>query len=245
VKPALKITICLVIAILAVLTFNLWAHKKARIFFCPLAPPMPRAVNLPMPEILRRLTLILQAKAPQVLVGLQPGLSAEQIGRLERRYNVRLPGDIEAIYEWHDGARYSETYPGDNFIPLHRFVPLEEMLKKEAAEAAPPTIRFRLAMARIFFGYRDKWFCLLDDGAGNGCFFDLTRKPSEGAIFCTFTEDNELTFFPSPKNLMGGIAMCYAQGVYQVQVRRSRLGVDEDIEGSAKIWQEFGVSIQP
>lgn len=226
------------------MAFRFWAHKQARTFFCPLAPPMPGAVNLPMPEILRRLTLILQATAPQIVDGLQPGLSDQEIGKLERQYNVRLPNAITAIYEWHDGARYSATYLGDNFIPLHRFVPLEETLKKEAAEVKRPATRFRLAMARVFFGYRDRWFCLLDDGAGNGCFFDLTRKPSEGAIFCTFTEDNELTFFPSPKNLMAGIATCYVQGTYHVRTRRSRLEVDESLEQSAKIWKEFGASIR-
>jgi cell wall assembly regulator SMI1 len=227
------------------MAFDFWAHRQARTFFCPQAPPMPGAVDRPMPEILRRLTLILQAKGPQVLAGLQPGLSAREIGKLERQFDVRLPNDIKAIYEWHDGARRSVTYAGDNFIPLHRFVPLEETLKNEAVEANRPATRFRLAMARTFFGYRDRWFCMLDDGAGAGCFFDLERKPSEGAIFCAFTEDNELTYFPSSRNLMAGIATCYGQGAYHVKARRSRLEVDENIEQSTKIWKEFGASIRP
>jgi len=243
-KFALKIAIGCAIAIVMVVAFHFWAQRQARTFFCPLAPPMPAAVDSPMPEILRRLTLILQAKAPQVLAGLQPGMSANEIEKLEWQYNVRLPNAIIAIYEWHDGARHSAIYLGDNFIPLHRFVPLEEALKREAVEAKRPAARFRLTMDRNFFGYRDRWFCLLDDGAGNGCFFDLTRKPSEGAIFCTFTEDNELTFFPSARNLMAGIATCYAQGAYHVKARRSRLEVDENLEQAAKIWKEFGASIR-
>lgn len=243
-KPALKIAIGAAIAIVMVMAFQFWAHTQARMFFCPLAPPMPGAVNLPMSEVLRRLTLILQAKSPHVLPGLQPGVSALEIRKLEQQYNVQLPNDIIAIYEWRDGARYSPMYLGDNFIPLHRFVPLEEALKRERTEAKRPAMRFRLAMARIFFGYRDRWFCLLDDGAGGGCFFDLTRKPSEGAIFCTFTEDNALTYFPSPKNLMAGIAMCYAQGAYHLKVRRSHLEVDENLDQSAKIWKAFGASIR-
>ncbi|HEY1789382.1 MAG TPA: SMI1/KNR4 family protein [Verrucomicrobiae bacterium] len=243
-KFALKSAVGVAIAILLVISFRFWAHQQARTFFCPLAPPMPGAVDLPMPEILRRLTLILHATAPQVLAGLQPGLSEQEIEKLERQYNVRLPNDLKAIYEWHDGARHSATYLGDNFIPLHRFVPLEEALKKQAAETARPAARFRLAIAWTFFGYRDKWYCLLDDGAGNGCFFDLARKPAEGAIFCTFTENNELTYFPTPRNLMAGIATCYAQGAYHVSAGRSRLEVEENLEQSAKIWREFGASIR-
>lgn len=226
------------------MAFNFWAHSQARTFFCPQAPPMPGAVDMPMPEILRRLTLILQAKAPQVLTGLQPGLSALEIGKLERQFDVHLPNDIKSIYEWHDGARYSAMYPGDNFIPLHRFVPLEETLKKEAAESKRPATRFRLSMARMFFGYQDRWFCLLDNGAGNGCFFDLTRKTFEGAIFCAFTEDNELTYFPSSRNLMAGIATCYLQGAYHVNVRRSQLEVEESVDQSANIWKAYGASIR-
>jgi cell wall assembly regulator SMI1 len=244
VKSALKITGCLAITILAVTTFRLWAQNKAQTFFIPFAPPMPRAVDMPMPEILRRLTSILQVKAPRVLTGLQPGLSVQEIEKLERQYSVHLPSDIKAIYEWHDGARYGATDPGDNFIPLHRFVPLEEMLKREAARANRPAAWFRDAVARTVFGYRDRWFCLLDDGGGNGCFFDLTRQPSQGAIFCTFTEDNELTYFPSLKNLMAGVATCYAQGAYHVKIARSRLEFEEDVEQSVRIWKEFGVSIQ-
>jgi cell wall assembly regulator SMI1 len=244
VKLALKIAAGVAIAFLVVIAFRFWAQKQARTFFCPLAPPMPGAVNRPMPEILTRLTSILQATAPQVLAGLQPGLSDQQIRKMEWQYNVRLPNEIKAIYEWHDGARYSAMYPGDNFIPLHRFVPLEEALKKQAAEGKRPATRFRLAMARTFFGYEDRWYCLLDDGAGNGCFFDLTRKPFEGAIFCTFSENSELTFFPSPRNLIAGIATCYAHGAYHVRARRSRLEVDENLAQSAKIWQEFGATIR-
>lgn len=197
-----------------------------------------------MPEILRRLTSILQAKAPRVLTGLQPGLSVQAIGKLERQYTVHLPSDIKAIYQWHDGARYGATDPGDNFIPLHRFVPLEEMLKREATRANRPAAWFRDTVARTVFGYRDRWFCLLDDGGGNGCFFDLTRKPSQGAIFCTFTEENKLTYFPSPKNLMAGITTCYAQGAYHVKIARSRLEFEENVGQSMTIWKEFGVSIE-
>jgi cell wall assembly regulator SMI1 len=244
-KSAVKIALCFVTAIVVLGAFEVWAHQQARTFFCPLAPRMPRVVNESMPEILGQLTSILKTQAPQILAGLQPGLSEPEIRKLEWQYQIHLPNDIKAIYEWHNGARHSATYLGDNFIPLHRFVPLEETLKERAAEAKRPATRFQHSVARVFFGYRDAWYCLLDDGAGNGCFFDLVRKPSEGPIFCTFSENNEMTFFPSAKNLMAGIANCYWQGVYRVKIRQSRLEVDEDVNRSSKIWNEFGASIRP
>ena len=172
---------------------------------------------------------------------MQPGISAKKIGQLEQQFNVHLPDDIKAIYEWHDGAKPTTNYFAD-FIPIHRFMPLEDMLEEKAAEAASPASPAQHLAYRIFAGYRDTWYCLLDDGSGNGYFFDPTRKPAEGAVFCAFVEDNDFTFFPSPKNMMAGIAKCYEQGAYRVKPGSSPLELVEDFDQSTKIWSEFGAS---
>lgn len=240
-----KIGTGIAIAIVLAIAAGFWATQKALPrFFYPLAPPMPPVVNGTMPEILDHLESVLRTNSPQVLATLRPGISLEQISQLEQQYHAQIPDDIKAIYEWHDGASAMTTTNYLDFIPIHRFVPLEDMLEEKADEAkgAAAGTLAQHAAYRVFAGYRDNWYCLLDDGSGNGYFFDPTRKPAEGAIFCAFVEDNEFTFFPSAKNLMAGIARCYEQGAYRIKPSSSNLQVDQDFEQSAKIWNEFGAS---
>lgn len=233
------------IAMIVLIGLGVLAWTGLRSFFYPAAPRMPAIVSAPMPEILARLESVLKTNAPQVLAGLQPGLSAADISKLEQQYRVQLPDDIKVIYQWHDGARSTTNYVGDDFIPIHRFVPLEEMLAEKAAEGKGPATLLQRAAYRIFAGQRDSWFCLFSDGSRDGYWFDPKRKPSEGAVFYTFTEDNTFVFFPSPKNLMAGIAKCYEQGAFRVKPGNSPPQLDEDFEKARKIWEEFGVSNQP
>jgi cell wall assembly regulator SMI1 len=227
-----------------IIAAGLAALSGMKNFFYPVAPPMPAVVSEPMPEILARLESILKTNAPQVLAGLQPGLSATDISKLEEQYHVQLPAEIEALYEWHDGARHTTNYVGDDFIPIHRFVPLEEAMEENATESKGAETRMQRAIYQIFVAHRASWICLFDDGAGDGYWFDLKRKPSEGAVFYNFTEEASYVFFPSAKNLMAGIAKCYEQGIYHIKTGSSPPQLDEDLERAAKVWNEFGASNQ-
>ena len=239
-----KIGIGIAIAIVAVVALGFWGQARMRSFFYPVAPPMPAVVSEPMPEILARLEFVLKTNAPQVLAGLQLGLATEEIAKLEQQYHVQLPDDIKAIYEWHDGACSATNNASYDFIPIHRFMPLEEMLAEKAIEGKGPATLLQRAAYRIFAGQRDSWFCLFSDGMRDGYWFDPKRKPSEGAVFYTFTEDNTFIFFPSAKNLMASIAKCYEQGAFRVKPGTSPPQLDEDLEKAQKIWEEFGASNQ-
>lgn len=245
-KRIQKIGIGILIAIVVVVAAGVWAEKKARTFFYPLAPPMPSVVDEPMPEILAHLESVLKTNAPQILAGLRPGITSDQIAKIEQQYHLQIPDDIQAIYEWHDGASRTTNYFSD-FIPGHHFMSLEEMLTEKAAEAtglAVATPSQRMAY-RVLAGYRDHWYCLFDDGTSNGYFFDPTRKPAEGALFSAFVEGNDYTFFPSAKNLMAGIATCYEQGAYRIKPGGTGADrLDEDSDQSMKIWKQFGAGNQ-
>lgn len=250
-----KIGIGIAIAGVLVMAAGFWATQRGlRDFLYPLAPPMPAVVDEPMPEILAHLDSVLKTNAPQVLATLRSGISAGQISQLEQQYHIQIPDDIQAIYEWHDGTVSIAATNYLDFIPIHHFVPLEDMLSEKTGESkgmAEATSSQRAAY-RVFAGYRDNWYCLFDDGTGNGYFYDPTRKPAQGALFCAFVEDNDYTFFPSAKNLMAGIARCYEQGAYRVEpsgpglnnVPPSRAHLDEDYDQSTKIWKEFGAGDQ-
>lgn len=256
-KTFIGIAIAVAVFFILIIGAGFWVEKKAQTFFYPVAPPMPAVVSGPMPEILAHLESVLKTNAPRILAGLQPGISAERIGRLEQKYNVQIPDDIKAIYEWHDGVKAGTNYfgvsPNTNadFIPGHHFESLEDALEENKAVrdladkvehgSSPPAERtfYHLAEGRL-----NNWYRLLDDGAGDGYFYDPTRKPAEGAVFSTVTEEGSFFFFPSAKNLMAGIAKCYEQGAYRVKTNDSRLQLDEDSDQSSKIWAKFGASNQ-
>jgi len=228
----------LALAILIAVLFS--ARIVLNNFFYPAAPPMPAVVSESMPQILARLESILKTNAPQVLAGLQPGLAAADVSKLEQQYHIQLPPELEALYEWHDGARSTTNYVGDDFIPIHRFLPLEEALGENAIISKGPATAVQRLAYRVLAGHRDSWISLFSDGAGDGYWFDPKRKAAEGAVFYNFNEDGDYVFFPSAKNLLAGIAKGYEQGIYRIKAGSSPPQLDEDFECSAKLWVEFG-----
>jgi cell wall assembly regulator SMI1 len=240
-KPWLKVSIGIAGSLFILGGLAFWTTVGTRNFFYPTAPPMPPVVNESMPEILARLEAVLKTNAPSVSTNLRPGISQAEILKLEQRYHVQLPDEIKAIYQWHDGS-VSDTNRLVDFIPIHRFVPLEEALETREAVAPEKASLVQRIAYHIFVSHRESWICLFDDGAGDGYWFDPKRKPAEGAIFSNFTEEASYTFFPSPKNLMAGIAACYEQGAFRIKKDSSPQELDEDFEESQKIWNQFGVS---
>ena len=240
-KPWQKISIGITLSILIIAGLGVFGLLRFRHFLYPSAPAMPAVVSESMPEILSRLEAVLKTNAPHVLRSLQPGLSGSEISKLEQQYHVQLPEEIKAIYEWHNGSA-SNTNRLIDFIPIHRFVPLEEALQEHAL-LAPEKVSFvQRIVYLVLVSHRESWICLFDDGAGDGYWFDLKRKPAEGAIFYNFTEEASYLFFPSPKNLMAGIAECYEQGAFHVKKDSSPPELDEDFEQAQRIWSQFGAA---
>lgn len=238
-----KIVTGIAVVMVGLIATGFWAVAWLQHRLYPVAGPMPAIVSDSMPVVLARLETALKTNAPQVLASLQPGISSGNIEKLEQRYHVQIPDDIQAIYEWHDGARRS-TNEIVEFIPMYRFLPLEEALEDRQLSAAAPATAIQRAAYRVLLGYRNSWICLFDAEDGGGYWFDPKRKPSEGFLFFNFTEDAEYTFFPSAKNLMAGIAECYEQKIFRVKPGASPLQLDEDLDRSPKVWAEFGVSTQ-
>jgi cell wall assembly regulator SMI1 len=237
-----KVIAVLATVLLLFTALGIWGVLKLKSFLYPVAPPMPAIISEPMPEILTHLEAVLKTSAPLVSAKLQPGISAEQIAKLEAQYHVQIPDEIKAIYEWHNGSvRAATTNDLADFMPLYRFLPLDEALAQRTTTTPPGDAPFVGRVAyRVFAGHRDSWICLFEDGAGNGYWFDPKRKATEGAVFYNFTEEADFLFFPSPKNMMAGIAECYEQGAFHMKTNSSPPQLDEDFETAQKIWTRFG-----
>lgn len=244
-RPWLKF--CLWIAVPLVVVFAMGMHwyqsfggiEKAAY---PIAPKMPAVVSGTLPEVLARVDAALSSNAPHVLNYLQPGLSETDLAQLERQYRVQLPEEIKIIYRWHNGSVQPTNGVHAEFIPTHRFLPLEEALQEHALMMPREATWFQRALFHAIIGYRQSWICLFSDGAGDGYWYDLKRKPEDGRIFYNFTEDASYVYFPSAKNLMAGIAKGYETKLFFVKTNSSPPELDENFDRANAFWSEFGAS---
>jgi len=241
---AQKVYIVLAISFVVLAGFGYFGMAKFREFLYPPAPPMPAVVSATMPDILAQLETTLKAKAPHILETLQPGLSTDEVAKLETKFNIKLPDDIKQLYQWRNGAR-PNTNTLEEFFPLYQFVPLQEMLEeREIIDKQQPTSFVQRAATKALIGHRDSWLCLFADGAGNGYFYDPKRTVEQGSYFYHYMEDADFLFFPSMKNVMAGVARCYEKEAFKVKPGTNSVELDENYEAAEKIWTEFGARRQ-
>lgn len=229
--------------ILLVVVVGLYVAKShlSKVLY-PAAPSMPAEVSETMPVILVQLEATLKTNAAHVLECLQPGLTPDRIAELEKQYAVSLPEDIKSLYQWHNGSRPQTNVLDGYFIPTHRFMPLEEALEEHANIQNGKAPLAQTLAYKIFAGHRNSWIALFEDVAGDGYWYDLNRKPSEGSIFYNFGETGNYMFFPSARNLMSGIVKCYATGAFSVKEGSTPPQLVEVFQLAEKVWNEFGAN---
>lgn len=198
---------------------------------------MPAVANESMDEALGRFEAALREHAPDTLQHLQPGLSAERIADLERAGGIQLPDDLRALYRWRNGVPAGDY---SDIIPLHRFQSLEELLERRnaAAKSREDSTSVQGAVFDALVGHTLAWIPIFVDPAGDGYFYDPTRRPEQGAVLYNFLEVNSFQFYPSLKNLLVGLAECYEKEAYTVTAE-GRL--DRDTVKAIEILREYGV----
>src|SRR5207253_1429185 len=123
-----------------------------------------------------------------------------------------------------------------------RFRPLDEVVRERALVGqqfafAP---RHQRVAFSVFAGHRKGWIQVLDDGAGDGYFYDPKRTDAEGAFFHHFAEARYYLWFPSVRNFLAGVIECY--DCQAVKVASDGKTLDEDSDRAEKIWTRFGKS---
>jgi cell wall assembly regulator SMI1 len=233
---SLKVKILLGLGILVVLIAVLvvGGKKATRSFFYPELPSLPPVVAQSTEELLARLQPVLEQKAPEVARVLQPGISDEQIQALESKGKFHLSGELKALYRWHDGM---STNGWLNFIPGHFFYPLEEVVAGRLALEAQvkANTRAQRAAFEIFAGHTKSWVMILDDGAGDGYFYD----PERNSFFYHFAETANYQWYPSLRNFLAGVIECYETGAFYSTNIVNSVRLEEDYERSAKIWKRL------
>jgi cell wall assembly regulator SMI1 len=215
------------------------APSALRSFFYPKAGPLPPVVALSSEQLLARLQLALEANAPTVAQSLQPGLSDARITELQAQGGFVLSADLKALYRWHDGTTTNSALgliPGIRFLPLNEVVEERALLRQQMTNATS----FQRAAFTAFTRHRKNWIHVLDDGAGDGYFYDPERADSDGAFFYHFAEDGSYTWFPSIRNFLSGVVECYETKAFKVSTDGSEF--IEDSEQVERIWARLAKS---
>ncbi len=207
-----------------------------RSFFYPKPRGLPPVVAPTTEHLLARLQAILETNAPAVAQALQPGLSQTQILALETQGGFRLSDDLRAFYGWHNGMATNSTLgllPGQRFLPLEQCVGERAVLDRQAGSAP---LAQRAAFA-VFAGHRKHWVHVLDDGAGDGYFYDPDRTDVSGAFFYHMAEAGYYVRFPSFRNFLSGVIECYE--THCVKLAPDGKSLDEDTPRTEKIWERL------
>jgi hypothetical protein len=222
-----------------VVALTLAAPTLQRSFFYPKPHTMPPVVSQGVEQLLARLQSALETNAPAVAQVLQPGLSEAQISALEVQGGFRLSGDLRALYRWHDGIATNSLLgllPGQRFPSLEQCV-AERLMVRQQAGAAPFVQR---AAFGVFAGHRKSWVHVLDDGAGDGYFYDPERSEADGAFFYHMAEGGYYVWFSSFRNFLSGVIECYETRCIRLSADGKSL--EQDAPGAEKIWQRLATT---
>ncbi|MGD0077121.1 MAG: SMI1/KNR4 family protein [Sedimentisphaerales bacterium] len=232
------ILIIIVIVLALLISVVLWGRFELNSFFYPTPPSMPPVVSETTEELLAQFQTVLEKRAPEVLRSLQPGLSENQIFELEKKGGFTLSADLHALYRWRNGSKGYQKV----LIPVHRFVPLEEVVANRIAveNDIKKSTFVQRAFGYIFAGHMKTWVHILDDSCGDGYFYDPDRAGSSGVFFYHSMEGMYYVFFPSLQNFLKGAIKCYEQGIFIVKDEGANL--DEDYERATKVWNRLGCS---
>jgi len=239
-SPALKIlSVVVSLVVIAVVVLMLAGPSMQRSLFYPKPRQLPPVVSQSTSELLARLQSVLESNAPAVARSLQPGLTDAQIGELEAQGGFQLTGDLKALYRWHNGMTSNSTVgllPGQKFVPLDEVVLIRRLNGEQLASV--PTVQ-RAAFS-AFAGHTKGWVHIVDDGAGDGFFYDPKRTEAEGAFFGHFAETGDYSWFPSLRNFLAGVIECYESRVVRVAADGENL--DADFVRLQQVWERLAES---
>jgi cell wall assembly regulator SMI1 len=218
-------------AVILLLDATIGTPTKAEMY--PKANRLPPRVAESTADLLRRLDRVLREKCPSVVDSLNPGLSDDEITKLENESGIKLSKELKELYMWHNGCKR----PTDDFIPLYSFRPFEGVIaeKRGLAEEVGKMDAAQKDVWRTYVSYTDDWLRIFPDPSRDGYFYDPTRTYGDGALFHCCIEMNSFRYFPSLENLLAYFLECYETGIYSFDAETKTLSADfekaEDIVG--------------
>jgi cell wall assembly regulator SMI1 len=236
-KKILIIIISLASVILILYIAGKSALKAKNEFFYPTIVNSIPPLDNDLDSILSDLKIILKAKNEPAYSLLNQPLTADDIKKLEEKYKVEIPEEIESLYMWHNGCGdFKNGYTHGTIIPGHWFVPLEHALESRHTLNQSNTTLIQKIFYKVLAGHRKNWVVLLDDGCGDGYFYDFKSESGSGYVFYHFTEIGHYVFFSSLKNMLQAFIECYQKDIYIFECDNYTV----DYEAAQKIMSKYG-----
>ena len=145
-----------------------------------------------------RLDLILQAKAPTQYARLAGGATTAEIAKLRLSLDGSVVEVLEKWFAWHNGASAKEC----TLLPLGHLLSIDESLADRQMEESIPFIG----------GLRKRSIKILDDGAGDGFFLDVTS--TNPLVFYHMLEDPHPRYYGTMAEFVDFIADGFETGVF-------------------------------
>ncbi len=149
-------------------------------------------------QSLDQLDAVLKSKAPALHQQFADGATDEQIDQLRASLGGKSIHALEAWFKWHNGA----TEPMLELIPLGEVVSIEQAIEQRALSLQHAS------------SLRANSIMILEDGAGDGYFVDLTNDPA--LVYYEMLEDPSPTYYGTLTEFTKYIAEAYESGIFRV-----------------------------
>jgi hypothetical protein len=161
-------------------------------------------------ESFARLDQVLAAKASSLHTNLAPPATVAEIAALRSALNGSTNFVLEAWFGWHNGARVR----GTSLLPLGSPISIAEALEdRKLIQRIPLVDKLRKRSLKI-----------LDDGAGDGFFVDVTSAQPQ--VFYHMLEDGTPLYYGTLAEFVNFIATGFERGVLFVDAN-GKFGYDE------------------
>lgn len=143
-----------------------------------------------------RLDEVLASRAPKIFANLGGPAGNADITELRKALNGAKIDALEAWYRWHNGTLGQPA----NLLPVGYPISIKEALKDRKMIGKVPFVD----------GLRKGSIKILEDGAGDGFFLDITK--SRPTVFYHMLEEPTPTSFGSMRVFVGFITECFEDG---------------------------------
>ena len=158
-----------------------------------------------MQALLNKLDQHLSTKRADYYKTLQPGLSAEAITALGQTYNVTIPADLRALYQWKNGQQ-EDVY--EAFVNNSMFLSLQHAL--DSARELTGMIGTDFEMENWWHA---AWIPIFDNGGGDYICYDTAGVFTgiKGQLIEFWHADNDRdTIAPDLSSFISSINQLYA-----------------------------------
>lgn len=198
----------------------------------PRPTKLPEATDRKLADLLSEYEKVLRDICPEIHATLQPGLSAEGLDALEAKHGIVLSDDIRALYSWKNGSSDDkQAFPFNRFVPLAEALEARELFREGPKDRNPEVE----AVYHASLGFRYPWVGVLENGFGDGYFYDPERRDEGSCFFHTFHDEPGYTFYPSVGNYIEQMLELNRLGCLECD----ELGITERVDCNSHKQRQF------